>query len=133
MSEIVVALTTLPADFDVLALARDLVAEKVAACVTIFPPVQSVYEWQDSMTVDREQQVLMKTTRTRVPNLWEALRRRHPYETPEFLVLPVVDGNPAYLKWVENGSATASRGVRRPRAATPRGSRPLRSRSRPRR
>ena len=45
MSEIVVAFTTVPVEFDVLALARELVEQKVAACVTILPPVQSVYEW----------------------------------------------------------------------------------------
>lgn len=100
MSEIVVAFTTLPADFDVIALARELVGAKVAACVTVLPPVQSVYEWEGTLTVDREQQLLIKTTRGRVAELWEALRARHPYQVPEFLVIPVADGNPAYLKWI---------------------------------
>ena len=101
MSEIVVAFTTLPADFDVVALARELVGEKVAACVTVLPPVQSVYEWEGTLTVDHEQQLLIKTTRARIAELWDALKARHPYQVPEFLVLPVVDGNPAYLKWIE--------------------------------
>ena len=100
MTEIVVAFTTLPAGFDVLALARELIAGRVAACVTVLPPVQSVYEWEGALTVDHEQQVLMKTTRARVGELWDALRMRHPYQVPEFLVLPVADGNPAYLKWI---------------------------------
>ena len=101
MPEIVIALTTLPADFDVLALARELVEGHAAACVTVLPPVQSVYQWEGAVTIDREQQLLIKTTRAEVPALWEALKARHPYDVPEFLVVPVVEGNPAYLKWVE--------------------------------
>jgi periplasmic divalent cation tolerance protein len=100
MSEIVIAFTTLPAEFDVLTLARELVAARVAACVSVLPPVQSVYEWEGTVTIDREQQLQMKTTRSKVADLWEALRARHPYQVPEFLVLPVTQGNPAYLNWV---------------------------------
>ena len=101
MSEIVIAFTTLPAEFDALALARELVEARVVACVTLLPPVQSVYEWEGTLTIDREQQLLMKTTRSLVADLWDALRTRHPYQVPEFLVVPVAEGNPAYLKWVQ--------------------------------
>ena len=101
MSEIVVAFTTVPEVFDVVALARELVGAKVAACVTVLPPVESIYEWEGTITVDRERQLLIKTTRSRISALWEALSARHPYDVPEFLVIPVEDGHPAYLKWVE--------------------------------
>ena len=101
MSEIVIAFTTLPAEFDALALARELVEARVVACVTLLPPVQSIYEWEGTLTIDREQQLLMKTTRSLVADLWDALRTRHPYQVPEFLVVPVAEGNPAYLKWVQ--------------------------------
>jgi len=101
MSEIVIAFTTLPAEFDALALARELVESRVVACVTLLPPVQSIYEWEGTLTIDREQQLLMKTTRSLVADLWDALRTRHPYQVPEFLVVPVAEGNPAYLKWVQ--------------------------------
>ena len=45
----------------------------------------------------REQQLLIKTTRSRVADLWTAVARPHPYDVPEFIVVPVIDGNPAYL------------------------------------
>jgi periplasmic divalent cation tolerance protein len=101
MSELVMALTTLPADFDATALAQDLVGSGLAACVNILPGVRSVYTWEGVPQVDQEQQLFLKTTTDQVDALWEELKKRHPYEVPEFLVLPVIDGNEDYLRWVE--------------------------------
>ena len=101
MREIVVALSTVPMDFEVRQLARTLVEQQLAACVTIFPAVQSVYTWQGAIEESQEVQIAIKTTRDRVAALWTALKAAHPYDVPEFLVLSVVDGNPEYLAWVE--------------------------------
>jgi len=106
MSEIVLALTTVPADFDSPALARDLVSAGLAACVTIVPAVQSVYAWNGAIETGREQQVLLKTTSERVGALWSALKARHPYDVPEFVVVPVVGGNEEYLGWIRNTVGT---------------------------
>jgi periplasmic divalent cation tolerance protein len=100
MSECVIALTTLPADFDAVPLAQDLVGAGLAACVTILPAVKSVYTWDGVPQTDHEQQLIIKTTDDQTEELWEALRPRHPYDVPEFLVIPVVEGNPDYIKWV---------------------------------
>lgn len=108
MTDCVVALTTLPADFDTRSLAEALVTEGVAACVAIVPAIESVYSWEGTVQHDREQQVVIKTTRERVAALWTALRERHPYEVPEFLVLPVEEGNPAYLDWVARSARPPS-------------------------
>jgi len=101
MSEFVLALTTLPADFDATALAQELVAAGLTACVNILPAVTSVYTWKGVPQVEREQQLLIKTTNDLVDELWETLRARHPYDVPEFVVIPVVDGSQDYLRWVE--------------------------------
>ena len=50
--------------------------------------------------------MLMKTTRTRVAALEKLIRAKHPYDTPEFLVVNVKDGNSRYLKWIAD-SVTA--------------------------
>lgn len=100
MPEIVLALTTLPADMDVVPLARELVQAGLAACVSVVPSIQSVYVWQGRVEVSQEQQLVFKTTREKVDALWLALRARHPYDVPEFLVVPVVDGSPDYLSWI---------------------------------
>lgn len=102
MSEVVLALTTLPADFDAGALAQDLVGSGLAACVTIVPGIRSVYTWNGLPHIDDEQQLFIKTTSEKADDLWEVLRTRHPYETPEFLVVPVIDGSDEYLRWIDD-------------------------------
>lgn len=101
MNDVVLALTTLPGDFDATDLAQQLVGAGLVACVTIVPGVRSVYIWQGLPQVDQEQQLVMKTTRDRVDQLWELLQARHPYDLPEFVVLPVSGGNEEYLNWVD--------------------------------
>jgi periplasmic divalent cation tolerance protein len=101
MSDFVLAFTTLPADFDAAQLAQDIVGSGLAACVTIVPGIRSVYTWKGVPQVDSEQQLLIKTTTEQVDPLWDLLRDRHPYDVPEFLVIPVIDGSDEYLKWVD--------------------------------
>jgi len=101
MSEIVLALTTLPGDFDATKLAHELVGSGFAACVNILPAVKSVYTWDGLPQTDQEQQLFIKTTTDQIDALWDALRARHPYDVPEFIVVPVIDGSQDYLRWVE--------------------------------
>src|SRR5262245_3624379 len=111
MSEIVVALCTVPAEFDAGPLAKDLVDLGVAACVSVLPGVRSVYKWQGVVETAQEQQLLIKTTRLQIDALWTALKSRHPYDVPEFIVVPVTGGNQEYLDWVRN-SVKAETGQR---------------------
>jgi periplasmic divalent cation tolerance protein len=101
MSEFVMALTTFPGDYDTTSLAKDLVGAGLAACVSISPSIRSVYTWEGVPQVDQEQQLFIKTTTDQIDALWDVLKSRHPYDVPEFLVLPVVDGSEDYLRWVE--------------------------------
>ena len=101
----VLVLTTLPADADAAVFARTLVSERLAACVNLLAPMESVYRWEGDVQRDAERQLIMKTTRARVDALWQRVRELHPYEVPEFLVLPIVDGSDAYLRWL--GESTA--------------------------
>jgi periplasmic divalent cation tolerance protein len=98
--EYVVVLTTLPGDADASAFARTLVEERLAACVNLLPTMESFYRWEGEIERDTERQVVIKTTRGRVVTLWERVRDLHPYDVPEFVVLPIVDGNDAYLRWI---------------------------------
>lgn len=103
-AEYVVVLTTLPGDADGAAFGRALVDERLAACVNLLPAMESIYRWEGQIERESERQVIIKTSRERVAALWDRVRELHPYEVPEFLVLPIVDGNEAYLRWV--GEAT---------------------------
>jgi periplasmic divalent cation tolerance protein len=100
MGEIVVVLTTLPADVDATALAKELVGSGLAACVNIVPGVTSVYTWKGVPQVDAEQQLVIKTTPSQVDALWIAIKSSHRYDTPEFIVMPIVGGSEEYVDWV---------------------------------
>ena len=99
-TDVVIALTTVPADFDTAALARQLLEQRLVACLNVLSPMRSTYWWQGAIEVADEQQVVLKTRRDLVPALAAALRSLHPYEVPEFLVLSVTGGGDAYLSWV---------------------------------
>ena len=98
--EYVVVMTTLPADADGPAFGRALLSERLAACVNLLAPMESVYRWEGRVEQETERQVIIKTTRDRLNALWDRVRELHPYEVPEFIVLAIADGNEAYLKWV---------------------------------
>lgn len=101
MSELVVALTTVPGSFDSPALAQELVKSGLAACVTIVPGVTSIYMWDGAPEVASEQQLVMKTRADATDALFELIRARHPYDVPEFIILPIIDGSEEYLRWIE--------------------------------
>jgi periplasmic divalent cation tolerance protein len=103
--ECVVVLSTLPADADAAGLASALVEARVAACVNILPPMTSIYRWAAAVEEASEIQLAIKTTRASVPALWDKLRALHPYDVPEFVVLPIVDGSAPYLNWLRDATA----------------------------
>jgi periplasmic divalent cation tolerance protein len=104
-SEFVLVLTTLPGDADAPAFARALVEARLAACVNLLPPMDSVYRWQGAVERETERQVVIKTAMPRIDALWQRVRDLHPYEMPEFIVIPIVDGNQSYLRWVAESTA----------------------------
>ena len=99
-AEYLVVLTTLPADFDAESFGRTLVEERLAACVNLLAPMESVYRWEGRIETETERQIIVKTSRDRLAALWDRVRETHPYEVPEFVVLQIVDGNEAYLRWI---------------------------------
>ena len=94
-----VVFTTVGASFDAAALAKTLVEQRLAACVNIVAEVRSIYRWNEGIDDEREQLLVIKTTEERVEALREALFARHPYDVPEFVVLPA-EANGAYARWL---------------------------------
>ena len=96
----VIVLTTIGVDVDAAVLGTHLVEERLAACVNVLPEMDSFFRWRGAVERDQERQVIIKTTAARLPDLERRLHELHPYELPEFLVLPVQQGSEAYLRWV---------------------------------
>ena len=87
-------------------LASALVDARQAACVNVLPGLTSVYRWQGEVQQDAECLLLIKTRRDRFEELCSFVRARHPYELPEIVAVPMVDGLPAYLAWIDNNLAS---------------------------
>jgi len=107
MTDLVLVFTTMPDDHRADALARTLVEERLAACVSVHAAMCSHYRWQGQLTSDPERQVVIKTARERLPALEARLRALHPYDLPEFLVLSAESGSAEYLRWVADAVGPA--------------------------
>ena len=98
--ETLLVLTHLPNAESAQSLARDLVEQRLAACVNILAPCRSLYRWQGKVEDAEEVPLLIKTTATRYNALEAAICARHPYELPEIIAVTVACGLPDYLAWV---------------------------------
>ena len=83
-------------------IARALVEEGLAACVNILPPMRSIYTWKGKIEDATEQLLVIKSATARFPALRERLRSLHPYELPEIIAVPITDGLPEYLAWLNH-------------------------------
>ena len=101
MTDKIVVLSTCAAEADAERLARALVAERLAACVNVAPGVRSFYHWKGEIESAAEYLLIIKTSRELLPALKAEIAKLHPYELPELLALPVVDGAEDYLGWLQ--------------------------------
>jgi periplasmic divalent cation tolerance protein len=79
---------------------RTLVEERLAACGQTVTAVRSVYRWQGAVHDDPEARVALHTRRSLVPAIVARAEQVHPYDVPCVIALPLVGGNPAYLRWI---------------------------------
>jgi periplasmic divalent cation tolerance protein len=100
----VVVLVTLPLGVDAGGFARTLVEERLAACVSVSGEIRSVYRWEGQVAEDGERQLFIKTTSKRLSALLKRVQEIHSHSVPEFLVLPVFEGEQNYLKWISEST-----------------------------
>ena len=82
-------------------LGHTLVEERLAACATLIPSVQSIYRWEGQVESANETLLLLKTGPDQVAALEARLHELHSYQTPEFLVLGVEAASQPYLDWLQ--------------------------------
>ena len=97
--------TNLPDVESARALATTLVEQRVAACVNVLAPCQSIYRWEGKLEEAEEVTLLIKTSAARYAALEEAIRAYHPYELPEIVAVRIEKGLPDYLAWVAASTA----------------------------
>jgi periplasmic divalent cation tolerance protein len=81
-------------------IATQLIERRLAACVQIVGPIESVYRWEGKVETATEWQCQVKTRQSKYAAVEVAIRELHSYQVPEILALPVSDGNSVYLRWL---------------------------------
>jgi periplasmic divalent cation tolerance protein len=89
-------------------IARHLVEAKLAACVNISQPIESVYRWEGQIAEEREFLLTIKSTRELFPEIKTEISKLHSYHTPEIICLPIIDGSRNYLQWISDSVKPAS-------------------------
>ncbi len=82
------------------ALAKAALQAKFITCANLIPKIESHYWWQGKIESGAEVLLVLKTQKSKLAALEKLIVARHPYDTPEFLVLPVSAGNQKYLGWL---------------------------------
>jgi periplasmic divalent cation tolerance protein len=77
---------------------------QLVACANLLPKIESHYWWQGKLESSAEVLILFKTTRGHLSALETLILQKHPYDTPEFLVLPIEHGAKRYLDWIESST-----------------------------
>lgn len=95
-----IVLVTVPDLKTARALAKAALAAKLIACANLVPKIESHYWWQGKLESSAEILLVLKTTESKLAALEKLILAKHPYDTPEFLVLPVAAGSRKYLDWL---------------------------------
>ena len=81
-------------------LAKSALRAKLIACANLIPKVESHYRWNGKLKSGAETLMILKAQRSRLAALEKLVLAKHPYNTPEFLVLPLSAGSKKYLGWL---------------------------------
>ncbi|NOQ16359.1 MAG: divalent cation tolerance protein CutA [Methyloprofundus sp.] len=83
-------------------LAKQIVENKLAACVNILPALTSVYRWQGKVETAQEHLLLIKASSTQYSKIEQFINTHHPYDVPEIIAFSIENGLPAYLQWIDS-------------------------------
>ena len=81
-------------------LAQAALRARLIACANLIPSIESHYWWQGKVERGNEVLLVLKTTGKKLSALEKLVLAKHPYDTPEFVVLPISQGNRRYLDWL---------------------------------
>lgn len=100
MNEPIIVSTALTERHDAERLARLLLEDKLIACAQILGPGQSLYWWQGKIEEASEIFLFLKTDRSLFKRVEQRIKAEHPYQVPEIVASPVIEGSADYLAWM---------------------------------
>lgn len=101
MNSLIEVTTTLGCQEDARTLASKLIAARLAACVQIDGPIESVYRWQGQVQCEPEWRCTMKSIEELQDKLLAFIDEHHPYDVPEILVHSVAGVSDSYAAWLQ--------------------------------
>ncbi len=87
-------------------LAKAILNQELAACVSMVPGIRSLYRWQGKIESSQEQLLVIKTKCSHYRSLEQLIQQLHPYELPEIIAVPIDQGLPSYLQWIDENLST---------------------------
>jgi periplasmic divalent cation tolerance protein len=105
MTDKIVVFSTCGSEEEAVRIAKHVVDAHIAACVNLIPKIRSIYRWEGKVEDSTEWLLLIKTSRERFAALQVALAAVHSYDVPEVIALPIIDGSPNYLAWLDTEMA----------------------------
>ena len=81
-------------------IAKAALTARLVACANLVPRIESHYWWQGKLEKGAEVLIIFKTEKTKLPELEKNVIANHPYDTPEFITIPISAGNQRYLDWI---------------------------------
>jgi periplasmic divalent cation tolerance protein len=103
MSSYCMVITTAPSREIAEKLAEGILGNHLAACVQM-AEIRSFYIWEGVLQKEGEVALSIKTTEARYPELEAWIKGAHPYDVPEIIKLPIIDGLSAYLDWIDSAT-----------------------------
>jgi periplasmic divalent cation tolerance protein len=105
MTEYIVVFITAPGEDEAADMARRLVDSGLAGCVNIVRGVRSIYRWEDKTQDEAEALMIVKTRKDLFEPLMKRVKELHPYQVPEIISLPIMEGSADYLGWLRDVTA----------------------------
>lgn len=93
--------TTVAKRSDAERIAKILSKKNLSACTQIVGPITSVYRWKGKLEKSKEWLCIIKTKRTLYKSIEKAIKNIHPYELPEIVATPIIEGSREYLGWIQ--------------------------------
>jgi len=100
IEDVIMIFSTVSSKGEAEKIARALIGKRVAACVSMFGPIKSMYWWDGKIEESEEYLLIIKTTRSKYGELEGIISKIHSYQVPEILAIPIVSALKEYIEWL---------------------------------
>jgi len=97
-----------------------LLQKHLVACVQ-YINIESSYSWQGKVVSSSELQLQMKTKTSFFKEIKDEIEKLHTYDVPEIVMVPLLDVNVSYMKWINEETLEKQGDVVKPLSKVPTG------------